>query len=118
MPEFITAKADKQADADGEMLRLVTEVQTLIRGASPVTLKKLGTSRLNDLRSFLVAENDALTRAATEVKALNASCLSIDALKGLGMDRLRELGAKGAPAREFAGYSINALIDGCDRRGA
>jgi hypothetical protein len=75
-----------------------------------------------------VATFEAAARAAeeAEVSALAAdlatnSALTVDDLKKLGSARLRELKAKAAPVRpgaaekgaadEFAGYSINSLID-------
>lgn len=115
MQQFITTQAQlvsnesgQQASAEADLLRLISRVQTLVRGASAVTLKKLGAARLTEIRDFLEAENDALTAAANQVKVLNRSSLSIDDLKALGIERLRQLGAK--PVDEFAGYSLNEFL--------
>jgi hypothetical protein len=101
-----------EATMDGEMLRLASNVQTLVRGASQGTMAKLGWQRLKELRAFFEAENDILTQAANQVMVLNRSSLSIETLKGLGLERLRELGATaGAPVDPYEGYSINAIIE-------
>jgi hypothetical protein len=110
--QFIANTTDTD---EGDLLRLTSEVQTLVRGASPSILKKLGTQRLNDLKQFITQEQVALAKVAADVKSAINSSLTINELMGLGMDRLRELGAKAGvkvgPVDSWTNYNLNAIID-------
>lgn len=92
---------------DGATLRLVSHVKSLMQGASPETVAKLGEDRLKELEAFFVDENDRLNKLASQVKTAINSSLSIGDLKGLGIDKLRQLAAT-------SGVNVNLMGNGSD----
>jgi hypothetical protein len=113
-PVFTVHATDESAD-EGELLRLASEVQTLIRGASIGALALLGEQTLRGWKQSVDDANAQLMKAAEQVKiAINSSISTAD-LAALGPAKLRELaaraGVKVGPANEFDGYSLNSFLD-------
>ncbi|MDT7836629.1 hypothetical protein [Aquabacterium sp. OR-4] len=81
--------ASIDGDADGELLRLATAVQTAVRGASTAALVQLGADRLKQFAADLAAAVAAIS--ATSTTATNQA---------------------GAEAGSLAGYSLNEFLGG------
>jgi len=100
---------------EGALYRLVSDVKTLIQGAAPEALARLGTERLMALKKEVEREQDAIRATAAQVKAAINSSLSVDELTRLGTKKLLEVGAplgvKVAPSDEWASYDCNAFLD-------
>jgi hypothetical protein len=117
MHQFITNPAQPvfavHATDEGDLLRLATEVQTLIRGASTGALALLGEETLRAWKRSVEGANEQLMKAAAQVKTAINSSLGVAELAALGPARLRELvanaGVKLGTADEFEGYDLNAI---------
>lgn len=122
--QFITNATDTTDTTDtdeGDLLRLASEFQTLVRGASPSAIVKLGEKQLTAFKKAIETAQAELMAKATNVKAAINSSLSVAELMGIGEKRLNDLAAKaGVTVRgtdPYEGYSINAIIEEEQRRG-
>ena len=114
--QFITNAADTDTD-EGALLRLASEFQTLVRGASPSAIVKLGEKQLTAFKKAIETAQADLMAKATKVKTAINSSLSVADLMGLGEVELNALAAKagvtvsGRASDEYEGYSINAIVE-------
>ncbi|WP_298235968.1 hypothetical protein [uncultured Azohydromonas sp.] len=138
---------DQPAADEGALLRLVSDVRTLVQGASVDVLKKLGTQRLTDLKTFIKreqqsastpvqntasldgiaeqAERDALAMklAANSAVPVNVEHLKAFSLRDLqGIEQAQIANAAEAKKRQereaWASYSLNGHIDAANATGA
>lgn len=111
---FTNTDPGTKGTTDGELLRLVSELKTLVQGAAPDAMARLGTERLTTFREALLKEQEAIRNAAVKVKAAINSSLSVEALANLGMKRLQELGVGVGlkiDASPYAGYNLNEVME-------
>ncbi|MCW5664032.1 MAG: hypothetical protein KIT35_09375 [Piscinibacter sp.] len=111
MHRFVTHEADpgSKGTTDGDLLRLCTEVQTLVRGASADAMKQLGADTLVRIKKVLTAEVQGnscsdleLLQLASEVKGRISTPLNVADLSRLGKRRLLELSGRD--------YNLNSFL--------